>query len=184
MNFPSEKLTNAPGEASRRSSQQEPYPAIDLSLLRRELYSLKDEIQDAVEKLRTYRSCLPPSASSLASDIVGSYCSLSNAVSRALTNHASEWIEADLSGGPEAPLSYAEFCTLDPSSIQDFSQRIHHIFEVLDIERDPEVQARWTRDMIQSHRSQMLLGEGQLDALDALESVAAVLTAMLIPGRS
>jgi hypothetical protein len=155
-------------------------PATDLTRLRTELYGLKDEIQISVEKLRRYRTCLPSSASSIAGDVINCFGEVFNAISLALTNNGSEWLDWGISGDGHG-LTHAEFCALDPLSIRDFSDRLRQICEVLDIEQDPHIKAMWTEQMVQDHRAHMLMEEGQLEAL---ESLVAVLTAVLMPNRS
>lgn len=103
-----------------------------------------------------------------------------NAIALALTNSGSEWLDWGISSDRRG-LTHAEFCSLEPASIRDFTDRIHHICEVLDIERDPVVKETWSLQMVQDHRKHMLVEENQLGAL---ETLAGVLLAVLMPSRN
>ena len=164
----------------KHAHHHESLPAADIDLLRSNLYALKDEIAAAVELLYNYRSCLPLPESRTASDIVGTFGGVFNAISLAMTNSGSEWLDWGISSDRRS-LTHAEFCSLDPASIRGFADRIHHICEVLDIERDPMVKETWSMQMIQDHRRHMLVEESQLYEL---QTVAGVLRALLMPSRS
>jgi hypothetical protein len=152
----------------------------DLTRLRTELYALKDEIQTVVMKLHEYRPSLSTSASANASDIISTFGNVFAAVSLALTNNGAEWLDWGLSDRRDG-LTHAEFAALDPDSIRDFKDRIHHVCEILDIEKEPQVKGIWSSEMIRDHRKHMLMEEGQLDTL---ESLATVLSAVMMPDRS
>jgi len=156
-------------------------PATDLSRLRSSLYYLKDQINATMSNLQEYGAHLPPEAAETISSITRRIFDVEKAVTVALSNHGSDWLDWGIEGGGrDCGLTHAEFSALEPEAVNDFAERLRQVSEVLEIEHDPQVAATWSRQMITDHRNVMLMEEGQLDVLNDL---AAVLSAIFTPRR-
>ncbi|KAF9870203.1 hypothetical protein CkaCkLH20_12289 [Colletotrichum karsti] len=176
MSFPSPTVT-APSMGPRRNFQA-PYRENDqIPRIRCALYLLKDELQRAVTILKNSQKWLSEPATVIVNDVITDMGDIFEAVSQALTNNGSEWIEKDLMRGTHArPLTYAEFRDLDPVTIDDLTGRVRQICDVVHIE--PSESRMWSADMIREHHVCMLIEQQQIDSL---ESIASVLKEMMYP---
>ncbi|KAK3995286.1 hypothetical protein QBC44DRAFT_202129, partial [Cladorrhinum sp. PSN332] len=108
------------------SSLSPPRPRPQLSsklpLLRQELYSLKDAISQAIDRLCHVRDTAwqEPHVQSSACSLASKFYNIGRAISILLSNNGSEWIDSGLSGG----MTYAEFMALDVDYIIDLRQEL------------------------------------------------------------
>ena len=157
-------------------------PSSDGWLLRRGLYSLKDELQRCIELLTKAIDELQPSQKALASDVTKSYQSISQAISVLLSNDGSDWIESGIAGG----LTYAEFLELDADCIRDFTLQLERMVDDIDPERwQKQLESPWKYPCeprpAPPGSIDSLVNEG---LLDRLESLAQVLAATLGTSRT
>jgi hypothetical protein len=131
--------------------------------LRRDLYYLKDVIQQALEKLSTSYHIYSPARPR----VTKMYVKLFNDIGLIVSNHASDWIESGLAGG----LTYPEFLALDRVAIRELAGQI------VDVLRGD---SRFSGD----HDGDDGLGQGmkimkkaemEKDQLERLEGLAVVL---------
>ncbi|KAL0935465.1 uncharacterized protein CTRU02_210056 [Colletotrichum truncatum] len=146
--------------------------------IRRAVYALKDELQRTILVLEASLSCLSDIRLIAVTDVITAVRRVFDAVSQALTNNGSEWIENDLKHGNRQLLSYAEFSNLDPTTIEDFTARIKQINDLVHI---GALESRlWSAYMVQQHHICMLFEQQQLDSLD---TIVSVLEEIMLPNQ-
>ncbi|KAK2036718.1 hypothetical protein LZ31DRAFT_482994 [Colletotrichum somersetense] len=176
MTFPIDEIDDD-CKSPRHACNIPPRPTDRLSQVRNAMYSLKDQLQKTMEVLAVGQNFLPEPAWITASDIVLRLGSTINAVSLALTNNGSEWLESDLGRAEIGLLSHAEFSNLDPKTLHEFKARLQ---EICNLVSNPEDRKQWTDEMVRSHHVYMLVEQQQLDALG---NIASVLEDLMMPNH-
>ncbi|KAJ0166870.1 hypothetical protein CTA2_5493 [Colletotrichum tanaceti] len=174
MTFPTEEMDEA-HMSPKLAGNIPPRPTDRLSQIRNAMYRLKDQLQKTVEVLAISQNFLPAVASGSASDTVRRLGSTSNAVSLALTNNGSEWLESDLGRAQIGLLSHAEFSNLDPKTLDGLRVRL---LQICNLVSNPTGHGQWSDDMMRDHYVYMLVEQQQLDAL---VSIASVLEDLMMP---
>ncbi|TID07562.1 hypothetical protein CH35J_001510 [Colletotrichum higginsianum] len=174
MPFPTEDIDEA-HRSPKLAGNIPPRPTDRLSQIRNAMYRLKDQLQKTVEVLAISQNFLPAAASGSASDTVRRLGSTFNAVSLALTNNGSEWLESDLGRAQIGLLSHAEFSNLDPNTLDGFRVRL---LQICNLVSNPTDHGQWSDEMVRDHYVCMLVEQQQLDAL---ASIASVLEELMMP---
>ncbi|KAJ3522887.1 hypothetical protein NM208_g12673 [Fusarium decemcellulare] len=169
MNFPKKPVE----EAQTQTHREPPHPTI--CRIRRALYDLKDRMQLVSNFLAQLHSSVPQPRITDPS-IVRSLDNIVGAISTILTNHASEWIDSDLTSVPHTVISYPQFLTLDPEILHDITMHLEKFQNELDIDSAQESYL-YSPEMIRNHQDFMLLEGGQLQEL---RSIIEFLESLLI----
>ncbi|KAF4415496.1 hypothetical protein FACUT_13357 [Fusarium acutatum] len=159
MGFPPAALPNRP--------HQKPYqpPNPKVRQIRDELYAMKDHFV----MINVFLSRLKDSSTSpnVADPLVfKSLKRITTAISKALTNNPSDWIESDMGSSSTKTMSYAQFLTLDPDVLSHISSHLQDFQDELGVDAKPgEDGCDFSQEMIHNHQEFMLLEGGQLQQL-------------------
>ncbi|KAH7027287.1 uncharacterized protein B0I36DRAFT_364513 [Microdochium trichocladiopsis] len=176
--------------------------------LRRELYSLKDQLGDSLDELRQLqrrRSTLMTTtqgsdraASSsqhrLLGDTTASYDSLKLVLERLLSNSPSDWLDDGIVGavGDEhggegsggSHLSYAEFARISPDVVSLWRAQLREVTTDMFLARCRVDSVSWTHDPEGVLPAEERCGEVLADRLQALSTIADVLVPMFVRDSS
>ncbi|KAI0422675.1 hypothetical protein F5X98DRAFT_324934 [Xylaria grammica] len=142
-----------------------------LAHLRRELYTLRDQI---VACLGEIHSCLHSDTFNNRDqrkdmkDLTLSYKKTKESLELMLSNHGSDWIDYSLAGG----LTYPEFCRLNPDTIRSLILQLKEVTDDLFLERTRVQSLHYGNDpdgVLQGER--MLIEESSFNTLRAIEEV-------------
>ncbi|KAI1851204.1 hypothetical protein JX265_006162 [Neoarthrinium moseri] len=148
-------------------------PAAAVSLLKRELYGLKDQISACLATLRGFLNNRPYiNERTILTHLEGSYLKVKSTLDVLLSNHASEWIEHGLSGG----MTYPEFCRLNSDTIRSLNLQLKDVTENMREEESRISALKYVND------PDSLLADEKLEVrasdLDALRSIEEVLASL------
>ncbi|KAF4500411.1 hypothetical protein FAGAP_3392 [Fusarium agapanthi] len=159
MSFPPAALPDLPP----KKPYQPPNPKV--RQIRDELYAMKDHFV----MINVFLSRLKDSpASPNVTDplVFKSLKRITTAISKALTNNPSDWIESDMGSSSCKTMSYAEFLTLDPDVLNHISSHLQDFQDELGVDAKPgEDGCDFSQEMIHNHQEFMLLEGGQLQQL-------------------
>ncbi|KAH7166698.1 hypothetical protein DER46DRAFT_573585 [Fusarium sp. MPI-SDFR-AT-0072] len=159
MGFPPAALPDRP----HKKPHQPPNPKV--SQIRDELYAMKDHfvmINIFFSRLKDSH----PSPNVTDPLIFKSLKRITTAISNALTNNPSDWIESDIGSSSSKTMSYAQFLTLDPDVLHDVSSHLQDFQDELGVDAKPgEDGCDFSQEMIHNHQEFMLLEGGQLQQL-------------------
>ncbi|KAF5570837.1 hypothetical protein FPHYL_929 [Fusarium phyllophilum] len=159
MGFPPAALPDRP----HRKPYQPPNPKV--RQIRDELYTMKDHFV----MINVFLSRLKDSSASpnVADPLVfKSLKRITTAISKALTNNPSDWIESDMESSSCKTMSYAQFLTLDPDVLSHISSHLQDFQDELGVDAKPgEDGCDFSQEMIHNHQEFMLLEGGQLQQL-------------------
>ncbi|KAF7550232.1 hypothetical protein G7Z17_g5874 [Cylindrodendrum hubeiense] len=168
MNIPTKEVDDADTPPRR----EPPHP--DITRLRRELYSLKDQVRRSSVFLNLLCNTSPQPAIPGAPAVIQCLDGIVEAISTILTNHASDWIESDLDSRSKQFIPYHEFVALDPDVIHDVTGHLEELQDQLDVGEEQLVGTH-TAEMIRNHQLVLLTECGQMAELasiaDLLESL-------------
>ncbi|KAF5964573.1 hypothetical protein FBULB1_12700 [Fusarium bulbicola] len=159
MGFPPAALPDRP----HKKPYQPPNPKV--RQIRDELYTMKDHfvmINIFLSRLKD-SSALPNVSDPL---VFKSLKRITTAISKALTNNPSDWIESDMGSYSCKTMSYAQFLTLDPDVLSHISSHLQDFQDELGVDAKPgEDGCDFSQEMINNHQEFMLLEGGQLQQL-------------------
>ncbi|KAF5569653.1 hypothetical protein FPANT_13882 [Fusarium pseudoanthophilum] len=159
MGFPPAALPDRP----HKRPSQPPNPKV--REIRDELYTMKDHFV----MINVFLSRLKDSSASpnVADPLVfKSLKRITTAISKALTNNPSDWIESDMESSSSKTMSYAQFLTLDPDVLRHISSHLQDFQDELGVDAKPgEDGCDFSQEMIHNHQEFMLLEGGQLQQL-------------------
>ncbi|KAF5970427.1 hypothetical protein FCOIX_10411 [Fusarium coicis] len=159
MGFPPAALPDRP----HKKPHQPPNPKV--RQIRDELYTMKDHFV----MINVFLSRLKESSTSpnVADPLVfKSLKRITTAISKALTNNPSDWIESDMESSSSKTMSYAQFLTLDPDVLSHVSSHLQDFQDELGVDAKPgEDGCDFSQEMIHNHQEFMLLEGGQLQQL-------------------
>nr|RBQ85271.1 hypothetical protein FVER53263_03503 [Fusarium verticillioides] len=159
MGFPPAALPDRP----HKKPHQPPNPKV--RQIRDELYTMKDHFV----MINVFLSRLKDSSASpnVADPLVfKSLKRITTAISKALTNNPSDWIESDMESSSSKTMSYAQFLTLDPDVLSHISSHLQDFQDELGVDAKPgEDGCDFSQEMIHNHQEFMLLEGGQLQQL-------------------
>ncbi|KAM0080925.1 hypothetical protein ACKRZS_006918 [Fusarium odoratissimum] len=159
MGFPPAALPDRP----HKKPHQPPNPKV--RQIRDELYAMKDHfvmINVFLSRLKDSH----PSPNVTDPLIFKSLKRITTAISNALTNNPSDWIESDIGSSSSKTMSYAQFLTLDPDVLSDISSHLQDFQDELGVDAKPgEDGCDFSQEMIHNHQEFMLLEGGQLQQL-------------------
>jgi hypothetical protein len=117
------------------SSRHEPVTNRSHQHLRREVYNLKDQVQDCIDEISSYLQHIygedGDSSSHPLANIRTSYIAIKFALGIMLSNNPSDWIDYGLSGG----LTYARFHELNPDTVRSLSLQLKDVVDDLTQQR-------------------------------------------------
>ncbi|KAJ2992916.1 hypothetical protein NUW58_g2008 [Xylaria curta] len=138
----------------------------NLSHLRRELYTLKDQIVACLSEIHSYEQHgMPndPDYGKKMATLVVSYRQTKESLELMLSNHGSDWIDYSIAGG----LTYPEFCRLNPDTIRSLILQLKEVTDDLFLER-----SRAQRYPPRNTRiDDLAIGESSIHTLCAIEEV-------------
>ncbi|KAI1636488.1 hypothetical protein F4809DRAFT_609040 [Biscogniauxia mediterranea] len=111
-------------------------PGLTLTLLRRELYALKDQISASLGEFEVPKKNAASGDTDVPAElmeVMNSYHTIKSSMDIMLSNHASDWIEYSLAGG----LPYPEFCRLNTDTIRSLNLQLKELTD--------ELNAEWNR---------------------------------------
>ncbi|KAG5806371.1 hypothetical protein H9Q74_009087 [Fusarium xylarioides] len=159
MGFPPAALPDRP----HKKPHQPPNPKV--RQIRDELYTMKDHFV----MINVFLSRLKDSSASpnVADPLVfKSLKRITIAISKALTNNPSDWIESDMESSSTKTMSYAQYLTLDPDVLSHISSHLQDFQDELGVDAKPgEDGCGFSQEMIHNHQEFMLLEGGQLQQL-------------------
>ena len=171
MSFPTYQVEGSETNPRR----QPPTPAV--SRIRRELYSLKDQLQEIILFLTDLINSIQPQTLDGAPEALRSLVDLVESITVIVTNHGSEWIESDLASPPKRIISFPDFVNLSPDIIHDITMHLEEFHRQLDLSDEPVFQ-KYSREMIRNHQITSLTEAGQLHNLvSTLSLVESMLVA-------
>ncbi|KAI0534684.1 hypothetical protein GGR58DRAFT_481910 [Xylaria digitata] len=143
----------------------------NLAHLRRELYTLRDQI---VACLGEIRSCQQDGILSnqdqleTMKSLTLSYKKIKESLELMLSNHGSDWIDYSQAGG----LTYPEFCHLNPDTIRSLILQLKEVADDLFLERSRVQSIRWGNDPDGILRDEkMIVEESSMNTLRTIEEV-------------
>ncbi|KAH6887695.1 hypothetical protein B0T10DRAFT_549665 [Thelonectria olida] len=152
------------GEHNSEPRREAPHP--DVASIRRELYSLKDQLRQIMALLSGLPLGMMSSTVLNSQTVLTRFEDITEAISTIVTNHASEWLECGMrSGVTRSTIAYDEFLALDPETLCGITGHISELYQGLLVD-DPETLATCTPDMIRNHQAVLLTECGQLQELD------------------
>ncbi|KAH7001064.1 hypothetical protein EDB80DRAFT_721404 [Ilyonectria destructans] len=159
-----------------RPRRELPHP--DVTRIRHELYSLKDQVRRSSVFLSTLYNTAPQPPIPEAPAVVKRLDGLVEGISTILTNNASEWIESELTEGSQKVIPYHEFIALDPDIIHDVGGHLEELQDQLGADGE-ELIGNHTEGMIRKHQAVLLTQCGQLDELVSIvELLESLILAM------
>lgn len=159
-----------------RPRRELPHP--DVTRIRHELYSLKDQVRRSSVFLSTLYNTAPQPPIPEAPAVVKRLDGLVEGISIILTNNASEWIESELTEGSQKVIPYHEFIALDPDIIHDVGGHLEELQDQLGADGE-ELIGNHTEGMIRKHQAVLLTQCGQLDELVSIvELLESLILAM------
>lgn len=143
----------------------------NLAHLRRELYTLKDQIVACLNEIRDCQhhgiSSDPDQRGHMAS-LVLSYEKIRDVLGMMLSNHGCDWIDYSIGGG----LTYPEFCRLNPDTIRSLILQLKEVTDDLFLERSKLVSCHYLDDPDgRRGMKEMVVSESSLATLHAIEEV-------------
>ncbi|KAH7156080.1 hypothetical protein EDB81DRAFT_647028 [Dactylonectria macrodidyma] len=173
MSMPPKETENLnPTPSLKRSRPDFPHP--DITRIRRELYSLKDQVRRGHVFLTTIYETIPRPPLPEAPAVLETMDSIIEAISTILTNHASEWIESGYSTSRKIVIPYHEFVALDPDMIHDITGHLQELQDQLEVGEDQLV-GQHSPEVVRNHQLVLLTECGQLgeivSILDLLKSL-------------
>jgi hypothetical protein len=140
--------------------------------LKRELYSLKDQLSECIEELLSYVEHSPECNNRIRlQKLLGSYRVIKSSLGMILSNHASDWIEYGLAGG----MTYPEFCRLNPDTISSLNLQLKDVVQNLGDNRLRLASLRYLdADSVLDDQT-LETRKTDLDALQAIEEVLVFL---------
>ncbi|CAM1504540.1 Fc.00g021310.m01.CDS01 [Cosmosporella sp. VM-42] len=171
MNFP----TYQAEDAQKKTRREPPSPAV--SRIRRELYNLKDQLQDIILFFTDLVNSIPAQTLDGAPDALRSLVDLVETITTIVTNHGSEWIDFDLASPPKRIISFPDFLNLNPDILRDITMHLQEFHRQLDLSDEP-VFRKYSREMIRNHQITSLTEGGQLyNLISTIELVESMLMA-------
>ncbi|KAH7122113.1 hypothetical protein B0J13DRAFT_566973 [Dactylonectria estremocensis] len=172
---PKETETQKPPPSLKRPRPDLPHP--DITRIRRELYSLKDQVRRSHVFLSTLYDTFPRPPLPEAPAVINTMNGIIEAISTILTNHASEWIESSYSPSPKTAIPYHEFVALDPDMLHDITGHLQELQDQLEVGEEQLIGTH-SPEVLRNHQLVLLTECGHLgeivSILDLLESLVLV----------
>ncbi|KAI1163163.1 hypothetical protein F5B18DRAFT_327873 [Nemania serpens] len=149
----------------------------NLAHLRRELYTLKDQIAACLGEIHCYEhhgiSNIRDQRKTVANLTYG-YKKTKESLELMLSNHGGDWIDYSIAGG----LTYPEFCRLNPDTIRSLILQLKEVTDDLFAERC-RVQSTRCRNHTGagpvSSRQELVFSESTMDTLRTIEEVLVLI---------